>query len=384
VDELSSDYLLESASQRTGLEDFGPETFREGLEVLLQSAEAEACLSKRGRSTLTAMITTRLVNRLQLYDWHRRYPEIAAETIEAPIFIIGLWRTGTTLLSYVLDKDLDSRSLLRWQAASPCPPPGIDPRADHERIARVAEQIEAQLRDVPELAAINLQEATGPTECVLTLSHEFKNSLWDCSLNIPSYYDWNRSTDQRSAYEHHRKTLQLLQWRQPPTDRWQLKSPGHTLALGSLLEVYPDARFIVSHRDPARSFASACDFWELQMRGFTDITDSVAIARNWVRIYDDSLADLMRFVEAQDPSHIVHLSFSELRDTMGAVEKIYDHFQLPLSEESEGAMREFIDTPRPSNPGGHEYSLERYGFRAAELHERWGDYIKSFDIEVTA
>ena len=133
------------------------------------------------------------------------------------MFVIGLWRTGTTILSYLLAQDPDSRSLRRWEAAIPCPPPGLDPAADRTRIERLDAQIARQHEATPELAAINIQEAEGPTECVLTLSHEFKSQLFDCSLHIPSFYDWNRSTDQRSAYEHHLATLQLLQWKEPAT-----------------------------------------------------------------------------------------------------------------------------------------------------------------------
>ncbi len=382
VHPLQARELLDSASRLTGLDDFGPSSFREGLEVLIDCAEREASLSAAGLELLATMIRNRLINRLQIYDWHRRYPEIGQQKITAPIFIIGLWRTGTTLLSFLLDQDPSNYSLLRWQAAAPCPPPGLDAEADRARIARISAQIDQQHRDAPELAAINQQEASGPTECVLTLSHEFKNLLFDCSLHVPSYYDWNRRTDQRSAYDHHLATLQVLQWRQPPASRWQLKAPGHTISLKALLDVYPDARFVISHRDPATSFASAMDFWETQMRGFTDRTDPIAIGANWARIYDDALADLVDFVDGHDPAAIVELSFPELRDTMKAAEKIYGHFGLPLSVEAERRMRAFASADRPSNPGSHHYSLERYGFTSAELHERFGGYIDRFGIEV--
>ena len=244
------------------------------------------------------MIRSRLVNRLELYDWHRRHPEIADEQIPAPVFVIGLWRTGTTILSYLLAQDPDNRSLRRWEAAIPSPPPGLDPAADRTRIARLDAQIARQHEATPELAAINIQEAEGPTECVLTLSHEFKSLLFDCSLHIPSFYEWNRSVDQRSAYELHRATLQLLQWKEPP-NRWQLKAPAHTLSLPALLDVYPDARFVVPHRDPSVSLASACDFWELQMQAFTATVDTDALGAHWLDVYCDALGCLQTLLDDQ-------------------------------------------------------------------------------------
>jgi hypothetical protein len=379
---LQPEELLEQASVATGLDDFGPPSFREGLEVLVDSAERESGLHDEGRARLARMIQSRLENRLHLYDWHAREPTIGEGVIPAPVFVIGLWRTGTTILSYVLAQDHDQRSLRRWEASIPCPPPGLDDDADRERVARLEAQIARQHEATPELAAINIQEADGPTECVLPMSHEFKSLLFDCSLHIPSFYEWNRAADQRSTYELHRAVLQLLQWREPP-NRWQLKAPAHTLSLPALLEVYPDARFVVPHRDPSVSLASACDFWELQMQTFTDKVDTHALGAHWLDVYCDALACLQTFLdELVDPARVVELQYSELRDTLGAVGRIYDELGLTLTAETEQRMADFLAHHRPGQHGTHDYSLESYGLDPDEVAARFAPWVERFAIEV--
>jgi hypothetical protein len=379
---LDVDALLEHAAANTGLEDFGPPSFREGLEVLVDSAERESGLHDDGRMLLAQMIRSRLENRLQLYDWHSREPTIGEGAVPAPVFVIGLWRTGTTILSYLLAQDRDSRSLRRWEAAIPCPPPGLDPDADRDRIARLEAQIARQHEATPELAAINIQEAEGPTECVLTLSHEFKSLLFDCSLHIPSFYEWNRDVEQRSAYELHRATLQLLQWKTPP-DRWQLKAPAHTLSLPALLEVYPDARFVVPHRDPSVSLASACDFWELQMRAFTEKVDTDALGAHWLDVFCDALERLQVFLDdLVDPARVVELQYPELRDTLGAVGRIYDELEIPMTADAEQRMADFLARHRPGQHGTHEYSWERYGLDRDDVAARFTPWVERFGIEV--
>ncbi len=378
---LDADALLAEAANAKGLDDFGPPTYREGLDALLGAAESEARLSGSGRSLLAAMIRGRLENRLELYDWHRRHPEIGAERVPAPIVIVGLWRTGTTILSYLLAQDPDSRSLRRWEAAVPCPPPGLDPAADAERVARLERQIARQHEAMPELAAINLQEADGPTECVLTTSHEFKGQLYDASLHIPSYYAWNRRTDQRSAYEHHLATLQLLQWKQPG-DRWMLKAPSHTLSLDALVAVYPDARLVVSHRDPTVALASACDFWERQMQSFSDAIDLHALGAHWADIFEDAMTCLIDFHDRHDPRRLLHLPYEKLRDPMDAVEAIYSAWDLPLTEVARGRMAAFLTDHRAGMHGTHAYILERYGLDRDTLTERFRPYTDHFDVTV--
>jgi hypothetical protein len=378
---LSADALLEAAQAATGLDDFGPPTFREGLDVLIDAAEAEAGLSGTGRERLAAMIRMRLVNRLHLYAWHGDHPEIGAQEVPEPVFVVGLWRTGTTILSYLLAHDPERRSLLRWEAAEPCPPPGLDPVADRARIDRVARQIERQHERTPELAAINIQEAEGPTECVLVMSPEFKSQLWDTSLHVPSFYRWNRSADQRSAYDLHKATLQLLQWRRGP-DRWHLKAPAHTLSLDALRAVYPDARFVVVHRDPSVSLASACDFWELQMSGFTDHVDTAAVGRHWLAIYLDALDDLERFLADADRGRVVELSYQELKDPISAIGRIYDHLGLPLTTDAEARMADALAHHRPGRHGRHEYSLGHFGLDPAEVAEAFRPLVERLGIEL--
>ena len=381
VNALDAERLVEEAAAARGLDDFGPPSYRAGLDALIAAAESEARLSDPGRVQLAAMIRSRLENRLELYDWRRRHPEIAAERVTAPVVVVGLWRTGTTILSYLLAQDPTSRSLRRWEAAIPCPPPGLDPAADAERLARLERQIARQHESMPELAAINLQEADGPTECVLTTSHEFKGQLFDCSLHIPSYYAWNRRTDQRSAYEHHLATLQLLQWKQP-ADRWMLKAPSHTLSLDALVSVYPDARLVASHRDPTISLASACDFWERQMQSFSDDIDLRALGAHWADVFEDAMGCLIDFHDRHRDRAPLDLPYETLRSPMRAVETIYSAFDLRLTDDTRTRMEAFLTEHRSGKHGAHAYSLDRYGLDRDALLERYRPYIDRFDVRI--
>src|ERR1700674_1148379 len=219
------DELLSAARGETGLDNFGPGSFREGLEVLVTSLEDEADLSDLGRLALEAQIVSGLTNRLGVFDWIAHHGDVTDEVVRRPIVILGLPRTGTTLLSYLLDEDPAVRSLMRWEAAQCVPPPetasfGSDPRI---QIARDAQVMLDTLN--PGFKAVHYEAPDGPTECVTVLAQDFKSVLWGKVATIPAYGAWLSACDYTSAYAYHRRVLQLLQSRAP--GRWVLKSPAH-------------------------------------------------------------------------------------------------------------------------------------------------------------
>jgi Sulfotransferase family len=153
--------------------------------------------------------------------------------------------------------------------------------------------------------------------------------------------------------------------------------------LPALLEVYPDARFIVPHRDPAVSLASACDFWELQMRAFTEKVDTEALGAHWLEVYCDALEALQVALDEQvDPSRVVELQYSELKDALGAVGRVYDQLDIPLTADAEQRMANFLAHHRPGQHGVHEYSLGRYGLDPDDVAARFAPWVERFGIEV--
>ena len=208
---LLADDAIAEACDQTGLDDFGPDDFREGLAVLCESINDEAQLNELGDAAVRANVVNSLGNRLRIFDWIRRHPEVADERIDAPIVVIGMFRAGTTFLSQLFDQDARNRALLRWEANDSVPPPSSanfrsGPRVDAARLSNDA------LEDLnPRMKAIHHEDAAGATECIAVMSQDFKSLSWEAITNVPAYSRWLLATDQRSAYEYHHSTLQVLQ-----------------------------------------------------------------------------------------------------------------------------------------------------------------------------
>ena len=186
---MDADAFVVEARATTGLDDFGGDSYREGLDLLVASITSDAQLSEVGELAVSAQITSNLVNRLRIVDWVRTHPEIADAPVDRPRFVLGLPRTGTTLLSYLLDCDPATRSLLRWEAMDPIPPPAPATFTTDPRIA-AAEESSAMLDLLnPGFKAIHYEPADGPTECVTLFAQDFKSLLWETVVNVPAYAD---------------------------------------------------------------------------------------------------------------------------------------------------------------------------------------------------
>src|SRR5450432_3504456 len=209
--QIQPDALIAAACAQTGLEDFGGDTFREGLEVFCESASGEAQLNPVGSLAAPGMILGCLTNRLKVTDWVKRHPEVAREKIAAPLVVVGMFRAGTTFLTYLLEKDPRHRPLLRWEAGYSVPPPSpktmaTDPRIEASRMAMaMLDQINPRVR------MVQSEEPDGPTECIAVLSQDFMSPLWEALANVPRYGRWLHATDHRSAYAWHHRVLQVLQ-----------------------------------------------------------------------------------------------------------------------------------------------------------------------------
>src|SRR5579864_4352846 len=208
------DDLLDVARAEAGLEGFGEPTFRDGLERLVRSLREEARLNAAGEFTLRALIIKLLANRLQIEDWYGRHPQIDAEPIERPLIGLGLPRTGSTALSFLLAEDPAARSLRTWESGEPCPPPatvaGPDPR-----IARAEEQARMLDELAPRMAALVPSTPTGPMECQDLMALDFKSHYFTAFAQVPSYSAWLVDADLTPTYRYERRALKLLQWGSP-------------------------------------------------------------------------------------------------------------------------------------------------------------------------
>ncbi len=254
---ILADELVQEACERAGSDDFGPDTWREGLEVLTRSLSTEGSLNELGRHVYSDQIVGYLVNRLEVEKWYRLHPEIGDERIVAPLFGLGMPRTGSTALSFLLACDRSRRSLRTWEASSPCPPPETATEDSDPRIAQCQAGIDMSNQMFPDFAGMLPTSATGPQECILIMALDFRSEVFEGMALLPSYTEWLLSCDMAPAYRYHERVLKLLQWHCPPK-RWWLKTPAHTATIDALNEVYPDARFVMTHRDIGSVLPSLC------------------------------------------------------------------------------------------------------------------------------
>jgi Sulfotransferase family len=325
--------LMASAAERTGLGDFGDDSFREGLEILAKALENEARLNQRGEGFVYGRIGGYLAQRLQVEDWYRRHPEIDDVPIEAPLFGLGLPRTGSTALSFLLAQDPEIRYLRSWESAQPCPPPstveGDDPR------------IPPELRPVTVGSRHHVPaDIHGPMECLDLMAMDFKSQMFQAFAQVPTYSEWLvDKADYTSTYAYERRVLKLLQWGEPNRP-WRLKSPAHILSLDCLDRVFPDARFVMTHRDPTDVLLSVADVYADIAGGFTDHLDRRYLGELNVKHWSAGVNRALRFRDGGADDRFFDIDFRAMQaDPIGEVRRLYAWLGESVSDEFEARMR---------------------------------------------
>jgi hypothetical protein len=380
---LDETTLLHKACAQTGLDDFGDDSFREGLRVLLRAYDTDAQLSFVGRICVHEDLVRLLHNRLRLIEDRRRHPGIAAEVIRRPLFITGLPRSGTTFLHAMLAQDPAHRTPQVWEVMHPSPPPVQASYATDPRIGTTASQLKWIDLLMPDFKKVHLIGARLPQECIAITSHDFRSYSFETMSAVHSYRVWHDSQDKRPEYEFHRNFLQHLQWR-CPGQRWVLKAPGHLLALEALLQVYPDAGIVMTHRDPLKVLASCASFTEVLRSAFSDRVDKVSMARQVQQRWEEGAGLAVKYRQAQGDlqQQLFDVHYLELlRDPMSVVRRIYAFFDLELSGAAESAMERFLRANPKDKGGVHRYALEEYGLNPETERRRFQFYQDFFGIE---
>jgi hypothetical protein len=380
--DLSEPALLEAARRATGLDDFGEPWFREGLRALLASYEEGGHLTTFGRLRARNECIRLLANRLRIEDDRRRFPEIARERIAAPIFIVGLPRTGTTLLHHLLAQDPAHRVLAVWEVLAPSPPPRRETRDTDPRRAAAERSLRRFERLAPEFAAIHPIHASGPEECVNLFNLCFASMQFETASDVPTYAAWLERQDLRAAYAYYRELLKLLQWR-CPAERWVLKSPAHLFALDALLETFPDACVVQTHRDPLRVLPSQCSLVaHLRVLGEKRV-EPQAIGREVPATFARGVERAMAVRARTGEERFTDVHYRELvRDPLAAVRAIYERFGLRLEPRAEAAMKSWLAANPQGKHGAHRYTLEQFGLDAAIESRRFAAYRERFRIAV--
>lgn len=374
--------VLAAAERQTGLSDWGDSRFREALDRYLEACRAEARLSLLGRIAVQRDTLRILSNRLQLIDERKRHPEIAEERIERPLFIVGMPRTGTSILHELLALDPENRTPLTWETMWPCPRPQAATYRVDPRIRRATDQLAATDRIIPDFRRMHRMGAELPQECVMFLGHDFLSMQFHTSYRIPSFQDWLDDQDLVPAYAFHRRQLQHLQ-SGVPAQHWVLKSPQHLWFFDALLRIYPDAQVIHTHRDPARVVASVASLVCLLRAMCSDAIDPEDVGRDWLgRIstaLDRALATRSR--AGGDGPQFFDMHFHDyLADPIGMVRRIYAHFGRELSDATAGRMQAYLITHPADEHGRHRYVLSDFGLEPAAVRERMKRYQEHFGV----
>jgi hypothetical protein len=367
---------MEAARQQTGLEDFGEDSFREGLERLVWAYEHEATLNEIGTMVLPYLMTNHLAQRLQAEDWYRRHPEIDDELVASPLIGLGLPRTGSTALSFLLAEDPGARTLRKWEAANPCPPPstvhGEDPR-----LAQAIAAGAAQDEMAPRLAALVPSTPTGPEECQDLMALAFRAHYFQAFAEVPSYSAWLRDADLTTTYQYEKRVLKLLQWGEPERP-WRLKCPSHLLWLADLDRVFPDARFVMTHRDPAEVMVSVADLYVEVAGQFSEGASPTYLAHLNVDHWRAAMERLLAFRAAGNEDRFFDLDFREVQeDPIGAVRCLYDWLGEPVTEEFETGMRRWWAEHAASREDNVHPDAAEFGLDLEEVREQFRAYTEA-------
>lgn len=373
---------MAAAVEQAGLDDFGDIPFAEPLDVLVESLEREAGLTDERQQAAEATLVGLLVKRLRLVDDRRRHPGIADEKITAPLFILGLPRTGSTHLHALMGKAEGIRTPLFWEMSLPSPPPERETFSTDPRIG----QIQAVVDQMPaEMLKRHPIAATRPEQCNMLNDWSFIHQALLAYYAIPTYRDWLLDADYSPAFEAHRRTLQHLQWRNP--GQWVLKYPKHLIALDVLLETYPDARLVWTHRDPAVVLPSAVSFTGYIRATNTPAFDPVRFGREWAVLEElvlrRGLSVRDRLPDAADRIYDLHYG-DLMRDPVGTLESIFGHFGMPFTDESRRGVQRWVDEHPKTAHGVHTYRAEDFGLDRDRLRARFGFYVERFGVEAEA
>ena len=329
--------LMDIAQRENGLTDFGDDSFMEGLEILVASLNAEANLNAAGEAALRDTILRYLRQRLEIEGWYKQHPETEDGEILRPLFGVSLPRTGSTALSFLLSSDPGIRYLRTWESFQPFPPPstvtGPDPRRGASNNA--FGESDSTNRHTP-------SGIDGAFECQDLMALDFKSQIFIAYAKIPKYADWLRDADLTSTYLYERRALKMLQWGEKPRP-WRLKAPTHILYMDHLDRAFPDARFVMTHRDPTDVILSVAVVYADLQRHFTDDVDMGYIGELNVENWSEGMKRLIAFRDRQgNDARFYDIHFRAMQDDpVGQVRGLYEWLGEPVTPQFEEGMNAF-------------------------------------------
>ncbi len=372
--------LHERAIEAVGFDEFGDPAYLEGLRVLLAAYEDEARFNEYGREATRQHILATLEKRLRAEAMWADDPDLRRGEISRPIIILGLVRTGSTALHYLMGANPDLQSLEYWLAANPEPRPDRTDWAPHPNFRAAETEISMMYEADPGLKAIHFMAAELPEECRHLLEQNFSDDGFEVNASVPSYSEWYQDFDMRSSYRRHRDLIRLIGSRDRDR-RWLLKYPVHLRNLEALLEVYPDACIVQTHRDPASVLPSYCSLIAGFRAIYEDEFDQRAATLRQMELWAAGAEEAIRVRENHDPAQFFDLHFDDFRsDPVAAVKRIHAYFDQPVSERGERALVKWQVDNQQHKHGRHDYVGRDIGVTDREILTRFAGYMEHFGM----
>lgn len=372
--------IIAQAEATVGVADGDPGVAA-NLARLVDALHADFPLSPDGEAQVRAALSRDATNRLESLKWVRDYPEIAEEPIEAPVFLMGLPRSGTTYFQYLFDRDRRFRLIRTWESVMPSPPPGSDPESVARRRAAWAEMRKAR-GHFDGFEALHLYDKDGSDECHAFLEQSYGAAGLHNLYRVPTYFDWMLDgLDLVETYRIHKRQLQCLQWRSERKP-WALKYPNHVIAMNEILKVHPDARFVMTHRDPAQVVASISKMtWNLRSMRAAGPVDMHEVGGDMLHFIQRHIDRIMAFDRGPNGSRVIHVDYYALvADPVGEMRRIHAGLGIDTPDDVARAVGDWHAANPKNARGRNDYSLDQYGLDTETVLARFADYRRRFSI----
>jgi Sulfotransferase family len=388
---LRSEDLIAGAQSATGLRDTGDPWFREPLDRLCAALDEEAALHLAGRLRARGELQLLMENRLRLVECWSRDPSIRDQPVPGPIIVTGLSRSGTTFLHELLACDPANRAPLLWELLHTVPPPaswdappaGNDPGTLDPRAVLADDEITLMDEMVPAFTAMHENRGFWPTECIFAFAHQFSSDQFTGLYNVPSYTIWRSGIDQAPAYEWHRAMLQTLQ-AAAPTPRWVLKAPSHLSSLPLVFATYPDARVVITHRDPLRVVGSLADMMATLHWMHSDHVDHEVLVQflcMGLELQMDAVT-AERDAGSLPEGQIADVRYADLvADPIGVVTALYQGWDLEMADTFRARLEAYVAARHTHRGTRHDYRFEDTGLDVVEHRALVAGYQARFGID---
>ena len=367
---LSVENLLERARQETGLTDFGNDWFLTPLTKLVECVNAEAGLIAPDAGA-GMRIQSALADRLRLVQYFKDHPEALNEEIDVACVVVGLPRTGSTVMHRLLASSPRMTSLYWWEATFPLPLPGETPGDPSPRHQLAHQVVDSLLTNWPDFESIDPIEAMAVAEEVILLDRTFLSTSYDSMMNVPSYGFWQADQDHELAYRDLLLWLKAIQHQDPSRrgQRWVFKTPHHVLGgMNGLLKVFPGVRLVMTNRDVADVLPSYCS-----MCCSMSINTSTTYRREdqgayWTARFKTGLERFAQLRKELPTGQVIDVDYrSTVSDPVGTLERVMNELGLGFDAADRAAAEACVaENARDKRPR-HKYSAEEFGLSKEQI-----------------